>query len=377
MVTAPIPSTEASFTAASRMAVWVNAPSVLRSRCPSSAVMLDSIVRSCQLINRTLVLFLGGLMDADVVIVGGGIAGSALAASLAGEGLGVVVLERQESYTDQVRGEGLWPWGVAEAQRLGIHEALLTAAGGSHVEWLVDYMDGGDPNAADNEPVPLSEMVDGAPGALNIAHPLACQTLAGIANRRGAQLVAGVAEVQVSGGVRPEVRFTTNEGPHHIRCRLVTGAGGRNSTVRRQAGIKLERARATHLVSGLLVEGLDIDPGRDVDGIGGDVFMVAFPQTTGTTRVYLFYRDDRSAFNGADGPQQFIEASALSFLPNRQQWTEAVPAGPCRTFRCDDTWTDRPYGHGVVLVGDAAGYNDPLIGQGLGLALRDVRALSE
>jgi 2-polyprenyl-6-methoxyphenol hydroxylase-like FAD-dependent oxidoreductase len=31
----------------------------------------------------------------------------------------------------------------------------------------------------------------------------------------------------------------------------------------------------------------------------------------------------------------------------------------------------------VVLIGDAAGYNDPLIGQGLSLALRDARVLSE
>jgi 2-polyprenyl-6-methoxyphenol hydroxylase-like FAD-dependent oxidoreductase len=31
----------------------------------------------------------------------------------------------------------------------------------------------------------------------------------------------------------------------------------------------------------------------------------------------------------------------------------------------------------VVLVGDAAGHNDPIIGQGLSIALRDVRLVSE
>ena len=40
----------------------------------------------------------------DVVVVGGGIAGSALATVLARRGLDVVVLERQTAYRDKVRG---------------------------------------------------------------------------------------------------------------------------------------------------------------------------------------------------------------------------------------------------------------------------------
>jgi len=54
-----------------------------------------------------------------------------------------------------------------------------------------------------------------------------------------------------------------------------------------------------------------------------------------------------------------------------------TPLGPCATFGGEDTWVDVPFVEGVVLIGDAAGYNDPLIGQGLSLALRDARVLSE
>jgi len=52
----------------------------------------------------------------DVIIIGGGIAGSALAAVLARKGRAVLVLERSTVYRDKVRGEFFHAWGVAEAQ---------------------------------------------------------------------------------------------------------------------------------------------------------------------------------------------------------------------------------------------------------------------
>ncbi len=47
--------------------------------------------------------------------------------------------------------------------------------------------------------------------------------------------------------------------------------------------------------------------------------------------------------------------------------------GPCAYYPGSDSWSDRPYAEGVVLVGDAAGWSDPIIGQGLSVALRDAR----
>lgn len=61
----------------------------------------------------------------DVAIVGGGIAGGALATALARGGLGVLLLERQTEYRDRVLGEGMMPWGVAEARRAGVEDVLV------------------------------------------------------------------------------------------------------------------------------------------------------------------------------------------------------------------------------------------------------------
>jgi 2-polyprenyl-6-methoxyphenol hydroxylase-like FAD-dependent oxidoreductase len=57
--------------------------------------------------------------------------------------------------------------------------------------------------------------------------------------------------------------------------------------------------------------------------------------------------------------------------------TLATPAGPCATYPGDDTWTATPFTEGVVLIGDAAGYNDPIVGQGLSIALRDARTVRD
>src|SRR5687768_11888158 len=68
-------------------------------------------------------------MQYDVIIVGGGIAGSSLAKSLAEHGMKVVVLEREAVYRDRIRGEQMHPWGIAELRELGLYDTLRSACG--------------------------------------------------------------------------------------------------------------------------------------------------------------------------------------------------------------------------------------------------------
>ena len=60
----------------------------------------------------------------DVVIAGGGLAGSSLGGLLARSGLGVLVVEKENGFRDRIRGELSFPWGHSEALRAGLGEPL-------------------------------------------------------------------------------------------------------------------------------------------------------------------------------------------------------------------------------------------------------------
>jgi 2-polyprenyl-6-methoxyphenol hydroxylase-like FAD-dependent oxidoreductase len=164
-----------------------------------------------------------------------------------------------------------------------------------------------------------------------------------------------------------------------LRPSLVVGADGRRSVTRRQLGIALERQPETSFIAGLLLDGLGGVP-DDHDVLIGeaDRFFLLFHQGDGRARAYLCTGvSGRHRFAGPDGTSRFLEACAVSSYPWSEHVVAATPAGPCATYPGDDTWCAEPYVDGAVLIGDAAGHNDPIIGQGLSIAMRDARTVGD
>lgn len=314
----------------------------------------------------------------DVVVVGAGIAGSALATALARDGVSVLVLERSREYVDHVRGEYMHPWGVAEAQRLGVHVALM-AAGGSDIVRFVGYDEVVAPEEAEATAFPLDALVPGAPGGLSIGHPTACRTLEALSVAAGAEVIHDADVLDMSFGAAPSVTYKVGSTERRVDCRIVVGADGRESSVRRHLGIDLHRSDPRIFLAGMLVgEVTDWPEGHSSIGTEGDSMLYVFPQRDGMARLYLgFSIDDRTRLAGREKARTFLEAFRATSIPDSGRVADAVPAGPCVAYPMFDSWTDDPVGEGVVLVGDAAGFSDPTIGEGLSVALRDARTVSD
>ena len=162
-------------------------------------------------------------------------------------------------------------------------------------------------------------------------------------------------------------------------ARLLVGADGRNSMVREALGITLHADKPHHMFGGLLVEdAVGWRPDKQAIGTEGNFGFLAFPQSDGKVRVYGSYSlGERRRFAGPDGARRFLDSFALNCSPENRHLVAGRPAGPLRSYTNNDAWTDEPCAQGGVLVGDAAGYNDPIIGQGLSNAYRDVRTVSD
>ena len=318
------------------------------------------------------------MADYDLAIVGGGIAGSALAAVMARDGYKVLLLEQSEAFMDRVRGEWIAPWGVVETRRVGLYD-LLRDAGGHHVARHVTYDESRDPKASEAHMLPLGIFAPDVAGPLCLGHPLHCQTLFDAAIAAGADARRNVAITALSLGDTPSLSYAQDGRTVTASARLIVGADGRTSQVRDAAGIALHQDKPHHWFAGLLIEGAD-DWADDLQAIGteGDFGFLAFPQGGGRVRVYGGYAlGETGRFKGPDGARRFLDAFAMRSSPDNRYLVAGRPAGPLHSYVNADAWTDEPYGPGIVLIGDAAGWNDPIIGLGLSITYRDVRLVSE
>jgi 2-polyprenyl-6-methoxyphenol hydroxylase-like FAD-dependent oxidoreductase len=206
-----------------------------------------------------------------------------------------------------------------------------------------------------------------------------CEALGAAASAAGAQLKRGVDATVVEAGRSPTVRYRHDGAEHATTCRLVVGAEGWDSGVRRRAGVTLHTSEPRLIGAGLLVDDLSGWPSHQLSiGTEGDVVFFVLPQGSRRARLYLMYSaDQRGRFTGPTASRTFLDSFRFACMPDSECVVEAKPAGPCAAYPMNDTWTDPPIVEGIALIGDAAGHSDPHGGQGLSVALRDVRILSE
>jgi 2-polyprenyl-6-methoxyphenol hydroxylase-like FAD-dependent oxidoreductase len=222
-------------------------------------------------------------------------------------------------------------------------------------------------------------MVPDVPGAFGVSHPGLSEALLAHAAARGANVVRGTTSVSVDRQATPTVRWKVGDPTFEVTARLVVAADGRASTLRRACGLTLHETAATRLLAGMLVAGTEDWP-RDVacHGVEGATEYLMFPQAGGLSRVYVGWRIDQPArFAGPDRQRKLLDSLRLECTSWSDAIADGTPAGPCSWFPMTDSWLDEPVHDGIVFAGDAAGWSNPLIGQGLSVAMSDAHVLTD
>lgn len=309
----------------------------------------------------------------DIITVGGGLGGTALALSMAKHGARVLVLERETKFKDRVRGEQVASWGAADAIDLGIYD-LLTGTCAHELPWWDIYMMG--------KRMQHRNMLETTPRStpnLTFYHPEMQEVIISAAEEAGAEIRRGVRVTGVRPSPAPEVVCANGAGEETLTARLVVGADGRTSNVRKWGGFAEQQDPQRLQIAGILVEGSSVpEEGAAIflDPMGNGITLL-FPQGNRRVRAYtVTHCEGGASFHGDKDAPAFFEHCLKAGVPG--EWLEKAEAsGPLATFNGADSYVPYPYKDGIALVGDAAATSDPSWGQGLSLTLRDVRTLRD
>ena len=293
---------------------------------------------------------------------------------MASNGAKVLLLERDTEFGDRIRGESLQPWGVAEARKLGVAQCLGSDA--SELRWFEQSING---ERAFRRDLVATTMP--AEAMWGMYHPDMQEKLLTLAGTAGAEVRRGVTVQQVVPGRRRQVIVAGSGQTTEFEARLVVICAGRNPALRAQLGFKVQRGSIPLMLSGVWLSGLSPEVDHSVAYVANDVTTGAiaalFPQRGDRARAYFGFHPPKCSRLQGDGDfarfRQMFTATAGKAIP----FGDAKPAGPLASFECADVWVEHPYIDGVALAGDAASSNDPSWGQGLSLAFRDARVLSD
>jgi menaquinone-9 beta-reductase len=309
----------------------------------------------------------------DVVVVGAGPAGSASAATLVALGWSVLLLDRAAFPRPKPCGECINPGGVAALSRLGLLDAVLARSPSELAGWAIRTERG---RQARGRFAPHA-----TPG-LALPREVLDQALVEEAVARGVVFRDRVQVVDLDPGTDGSpatlhARATSGpEAPLTLSARMVVAADGLRSTLaRRLSTVKRPpRLRKLSLTARVRGEGPPRHEGMLFLGPEGTVGVAPVHATLPLWNVTVVVDPEEEGARVKVDPGAFVEAS-LAALP--LSWTSppTIEGGPWASGPFD--WPSARSGCGRVLfVGDAAGYYDPLTGQGIFRALRSAELAS-
>jgi flavin-dependent dehydrogenase len=273
-----------------------------------------------------------GAFDADVLVVGGGPGGLAAALHARRQGLSVIIAEPRDTPIDKACGEGLMPGGLAELTSLGVDPAGLPIRG-------IAYLD---------EHRRAAAQFRAGPGR-GVRRTTLHAALAGRAKEQDTEWV--------SERVSTVEQDSTGVTAAGVRAKWMVAADGQHSTVRSAVGISA--------VAGT--------PRRY--GVRWHFSVPAWSEF-----VEVHWSPWGEAYVTPVEPDLVGVAilsggrPELAWFPPLARRLADAPRGRARGCGPLRQVVSRRVAGRVLLVGDAAGYEDALTGEGVSLAVKQARA---
>jgi menaquinone-9 beta-reductase len=300
--------------------------------------------------------------DADVVVVGGGPAGSATATHLARAGVDVVLVDKATFPREKACAEYCSPGVVDALDDLGVLERVSEREHRSLPGMQV---------VARGRPIPLPFASDRPNGnlALGVRRSVLDDVLLRYAEDAGAEVYEGlrVTNPIIKDGTVRGVHVRNGRGETSINANFVVAADGLHSTVTRSLGLDRPVRWPRRLGLVARFSGLPAPVTEGQMHIGDEIYCGLSPVSDSIANVSLVvpmgYKP-KGIPTGAFFDRMIRTLPGINTIIGDAERVSSVRGlGPMgkRVLR--------PEGPGYLLVGDAAGFFDPLTGEGIHRAL--------
>lgn len=317
------------------------------------------------------------LDEAEVIVVGGGPAGSIAAFELAERGRDVVLIDKHSFPRDKACGDGLTSSAVAFLHELGLEQALEGAQPMEDVRFFVDWRE--------RESAPLRAGTATRPyQACCVPRRQFDRALVELACAAGARPVHGyVTRPLWSDGGVVGVELTHGAERMAIRARHVLAADGATSRLRRELGGKLRRPGTFgYAIRRYVCTDRVLAPSFEIyaplpDDVLNYGYGWLFPVGERVANVGLGYLSTQ----GLGHPQSINELldSFMAGLRHHQggRLGNLDPLGRAIGGSFGGEFAaERCQRDGIVFAGDAAQTTDPLTGEGIDQAMRSAHIVA-